>query len=159
MNVVTRTLLPSQTRGAHLLQGAGGSGAECGPQARPGGHLGDYHSVLRMVGEHTRKRMLMEVDPPDDGGQGITEGHPPPDNLRERVCAALGGSLSGPRDGADRFSNGTQELDLRSDPGGTPRGVDAEGDTFMSSAHGVDDGAIAEWFCPVGGCGHSHGDG
>ena len=101
----------------------------------------------------------MDVDPLVGGALGGTEERTTSGNLRGRVCAALGGGPSGPQAGADHVSNGTEELDLRSDPGGTPRGVDAEGDTHMSSAHGVDDGAIDEWFCGVGGCGHSRGDG
>ena len=108
---------------------------------------------------HEDEAILMDVDPPVEGAHGVTEERTTPDNLRGRVCAALGGGFSEPHAVADHASNGTEELDLRSDPGGTPRGVDAEGDACMSSAHGVDDGAIDEWFCGVGGCGHSRGDG
>ena len=95
----------------------------------------------------------MDMDPPVAEARDNPDTPPPPDNLREQVRAALEGGRTGPRHGPYCASNGTEELDLRSDPGEEPRGVDAEGDTFMSSARGVDEGAMDEWFCPVGGCG------
>ena len=85
-----------------------------------------------------------------------------PRDLRGQVCAALAcGPPRGSHAGCvDHVSDGTEELDTRSDPGDPPGGeVDAAGDTTMS--RGPDHGGepVEEWFCPITGCGHSRGDG